>query len=103
MNYSKYKILKFINNCPDVGIPKIVIHNALNINNTELDKIIDELLSEKLIYILNYKKDTLYSIASDGSEYLKKFHKLKFKAFFEKYLFSFILSLIFFLVGLILR
>lgn len=102
MNYTKYKILKFIKKCPDVGIPKIVIHNALNINNVELDKIINKLLSEKLIYILHYEKDTLYSVNFEGSEYIKNFHKLKFKAFFEKYLFSFLLSLIFFLIGLVI-
>lgn len=102
MNYKKYKILKFIKRCPDAGIPKVVIHNALNISNIELDKILCDLTNDNLVTILKYKKDTLYSINFNGFDYMQNYPKLIFKALFEKYLFPILLSIITFALGYIL-
>lgn len=105
MNYQKYKILKFIKKCPDGGVPIIVIHNALNIDNQELEKILQSLLENDLIYVLtpkNIDRNTLYYTNFKSSEYIQNYPKLVFKALWEKYLFSIILSLIFFLLGLYL-
>ena len=96
MNYQKYKILKFIHKCPDIGIPKIVIHNALNMDNKELDIILKSLLEDELIFILNTKNkmdSPLYHINYKGYNYIKSYFKLKFKALWEKYLFSINLKL----------
>lgn len=103
MNYQKYKILKFIYKCPDVGIPSVVIHNVLNIDNIELNKILDSLIDEQLIIILNTKEKNLYSITVNGLKYIKIYRKSCFKDFFDKYLFSIILSIITFILGLMIK
>lgn len=105
LNYNKYKILKFINKCPDLGIPKIVIHNALNIDNNELETILKTLFDKELIIILNDKYKNVnpnYSVSTKGSYFIKKYPISIFKSLWDKYLFPIILSLFFFILGFIL-